>query len=167
MQCWRNSFIFQVSWPRQFGKSNHHPSICISDPVTLGRKYDFVVISDLHFILFEKHSVDSLSLLWMVLCLQFKTSIFLTPRQKITWGIARKITNISISQSFYLKSSRFSKRYRNTPILFSSHRRLRSGAVLNSAIRLSVRMCFLYQIASWLQARCVPQLHAYFLLTLW
>ena len=49
-----------MSQPRQFVYSDRHSPTYISHPVTLGRKYGFVIISDLHFFLFLKYSVDSL-----------------------------------------------------------------------------------------------------------
>ena len=49
-----------MSRPRRFVYSDRHPPAYISHPMTLVRKYGFVVIRDLHSILFQKYSVDSL-----------------------------------------------------------------------------------------------------------
>ena len=49
-----------MSQPRWFVYLDRHPPTYISHPVTLGRNYDFVIISDLHSIIFQKYPVDSL-----------------------------------------------------------------------------------------------------------
>ena len=56
---WPNLLNIRMSRPRRFVYSDPHPPAYISHPVTSRRKYGFVVVSDLYFILFQKHSVDS------------------------------------------------------------------------------------------------------------
>ena len=133
-----------MSWPRRFVELDRHPPTCISHPVMLEREYGFLVVSDLRSILFWEYSVDLLSLLYMVLWLQFRYFHFQAQQQELKWSIARKPTILLTSQWVYLEPPCLSKRYSNTPVLFPSCLRLRIGAVLNPVIGLSADLFLLF-----------------------
>ena len=143
-----------MSHPRQFVYSDRHPPTYISHPVTLGRKYGSVVISDLNSILFQKYSVDSLipSLNGSVLIVYILW--FLTPQRKIKWGIARKIITTSTWQLFYLESLHWPKQYGNISILFPFCLFLCTGAVLNPVTGLLAGLLLLVDFFPTLSALC-------------